>query len=141
MKNQIIFFILSFLTLAARAGQETDVFADFNQAEPGQMIWHQYHCAAPMNQGNHVLGVGYGLECATQAVAPPDNIRSCILSSRIVYPGAQPNEIPLVESSQDANSAQFISEDRSVRVSVDKLNDQATVVFENGTVVACQSLK
>jgi hypothetical protein len=101
--------------------------AAFATPIPGGPLTHGFSCKA------NELGVGYSLEVTTQALNPAYDIRNIKLFSRVVYPNAPLNEIPMREESQDINEAVWSGDNFAVRL--DKATFEAKV-YEDGHLLA-----
>lgn len=77
----------------------------------GGPMRHQFVCGAPHSSAGMLDGVGYSATCQTAALPPQYSVLGCQLFSQVVYPGAPRREILLQPVAQDAQTAEFVSED------------------------------
>lgn len=107
----------------------------------GGPVNHDLKCSPPASaSGEILLGVGYRLECKTQALAPQYNLRGCSLFSRVVRPNAPENEIDLELVRQTSRRATLVNKNLDIKVVVKKSNLSATVYFGNSARSTCEEL-
>lgn len=85
-----------------------------------------------------IVGVRYALQVSTAALAPQYNVTGALLLKAAVVPRPVWDSIPLQQTAQDENSAEFAGQ--NVTVTIEKSTFDATVEFASGTVMTCKMI-
>lgn len=100
----------------------------------GGPVTHNLVCESPKSpSGDALLGVGYSMECTTQALAPQYSLRGCNLYSSPIRPNAPSTKIDLeLLANQTAKRASLANKALDITVIVNKADLSASVNFRSG---------
>ncbi len=105
---------------------------------PGGSVTHNLKCSVPHDyEGHAVLGVGYFMQCKTQALEPKYNLKGCSLFSQVVAPNTEPTEIPLTIESQSSTQAFLKDSNGFIKVKITKHHLTAVVSFGDDITMGC----
>lgn len=105
---------------------------------PGGRVIHNLKCSVPHDsEGHAILGVGYSMQCTTQALQPEYNLKGCSLFSKVVAPNTEATEIPLAIESQSSTQAFLKDSNDFIKVQITKHHLSAVVSFGDDITMGC----